>query len=231
MNKKIMVALDDNDPQEALRLAQQLNPDWCYLKVGKNLFTRAGTQMVEQLHGLNHQIFLDLKFHDIPNTVATAVKAGAELGVFMINVHASGGIKMMKEAKEALSGFKNPPLLIGVTVLTSQTQGDLDFLGIKRTLTEQVVHLAQATKEAGLDGVVCSAQEADLIKSACGADFLTVCPGIRPSWAVANDQRRIHTPSEALRNGADYLVIGRPITQAHNPLEALNKIREEIAHA
>lgn len=227
-HRPLMIALDYNDPKQALALAQQLDPKQCRLKIGKNLFTRAGHELLSALHGLGFEIFLDLKFHDIPNTVATAVHAAAELGVFMVNVHASGGTKMMQAARQALTGFERPPLLIGVTVLTSQTDADLQEQGITRTVSEQVLHLSQLAERAGLDGVVCSAQETSAIKALCGRSFVTVTPGIRPTWASSDDQKRIVTPKQARDNGADYLVIGRPITAAANPLAALTRLNEEL---
>lgn len=227
-HRPLMIALDYNDPKQALALAQQLDPKQCRLKIGKNLFTRAGHELLSALHGLGFEIFLDLKFHDIPNTVATAVHAAAELGVFMVNVHASGGTKMMQAARQALTGFERPPLLIGVTVLTSQTDADLQEQGITRTVSEQVLHLSQLAERAGLDGVVCSAQETSAIKALCGRSFVTVTPGIRPTWASTDDQKRIVTPKQARDNGADYLVIGRPITAAANPLAALTRLNEEL---
>lgn len=227
-HRPLMIALDYNDPKQALALAQQLDPKQCRLKIGKNLFTRAGHELLSALHGLGFEIFLDLKFHDIPNTVATAVHAAAELGVFMVNVHASGGIKMMQAARQALTGFERPPLLIGVTVLTSQTDADLQEQGITRTVAEQVLHLSQLAERAGLDGVVCSAQETSAIKALCGRSFVTVTPGIRPTWASTDDQKRIVTPKQARDNGADYLVIGRPITAAADPLAALTRLNEEL---
>ncbi|MDO4436204.1 MAG: orotidine-5'-phosphate decarboxylase [Cardiobacteriaceae bacterium] len=225
----LIIALDHHDPQEALQLAKQLNPKQCQLKIGKHLFTRAGHQLISALHQLNFRLFLDLKFHDIPNTVATAVHAAAELGVFMVNVHASGGVKMMQAAKQALAGFEHPPLLIGVTVLTSQNDEDLKEQGIVRTVAEQVLHLSALANRAGLDGVVCSAQEVRSIKALCGQQFMTVTPGIRPLWASSDDQKRIVTPKQALQDGADYLVVGRPITAADNPLQALERLSQEIS--
>lgn len=227
-HRPLIIALDYNDPAQALALAHQLDPKQCRLKIGKNLFTRAGHELLSALHGLGFEIFLDLKFHDIPNTVATAVHAAAELGVFMVNVHASGGTKMMQAARQALTGFERPPLLIGVTVLTSQTDADLQEQGITRTAAEQVLHLSQLAERAGLDGVVCSAQETSAIKALCGRSFVTVTPGIRPTWASTDDQKRIVTPKQARENGADYLVIGRPITAAENPLNALTRLNEEL---
>ncbi len=229
MDKKIIVALDDDDPQRALNLVAKLDPALCRLKVGKNLFTRTGRKFVEDLQRSYHfEIFLDLKFHDIPNTVATAVRAAADMGVWLVNVHSSGGFKMMAAASEALAKLRNPPKLIAVTVLTSMDQDSLKEIGIERPLLEQVELLARLAQRAGLDGVVCSARETEVIKMTCGRSFLAVTPGIRPIWSAKNDQERIFTPSEALRVGADYLVIGRPITAAYDPLRALERISEEI---
>lgn len=228
-SKKIIVALDDDEPEKALRLVEKLDSRLCRVKVGKNLFTRTGRQFVENLQALHgFEVFLDLKFHDIPNTVAAAVRAAADIGVWMVNVHAAGGLTMMERAREALQRVRRPPKLIAVTVLTSMGAEELQALGVKRSLEAQVEFLARLAQQAQLDGVVCSARETELIKAACGPDFLTVTPGIRPIWSAKNDQERIVSPSEALRAGSDYLVIGRPITAAYDPLRALERINEEI---
>ncbi|MEW7864127.1 orotidine-5'-phosphate decarboxylase [Aeromonas diversa] len=226
---KVVVALDFARQEDALALVDQLSPSACRLKVGKEMFTLFGPQFVRELVGRGFDVFLDLKFHDIPNTVAKAVAASAELGVWMVNVHASGGRRMMEAAKAALAPYGDKaPLLIGVTVLTSMEQVDLAELGVTLTPAEQVLRLARLTKAAGLDGVVCSAQEATLLKAECGADFKLVTPGIRPAGSEQGDQRRIMTPAQAVAAGADYLVVGRPITQAGAPAAVLQAINAEI---
>lgn len=225
---KIIVALDYAHAVPALELVQRLEPSLCRLKVGKELFTSAGPQLVEQLQQRGFEVFLDLKFHDIPNTTAQACKAAAALGVWMVNVHALGGKRMMETAREALANVVNRPQLIAVTVLTSMAQEDLQGIGITATPAQMVSHLAQLAYDSGLDGVVCSAQEASLLRQQCGAKFSLVTPGIRPVNAAANDQSRIMTPRAALESGASYLVIGRPITQAPDPLKALQEISLEI---
>lgn len=225
---KIIVAMDYSDAASALALVARLDPALCRLKVGKELFTVAGPNLVEQLQQRGFEVFLDLKFHDIPNTTAQACKAAATLGVWMVNVHASGGRRMMEAAREALANFAKPPKLIAVTVLTSMAQADLVEIGIMATPAEQVARLAALTQASGLDGVVCSAQEAALLRKQAGEKFCLVTPGIRPADAAADDQSRIMTPRAALENGSSYLVIGRPITQAADPLQALHKIVNEI---
>lgn len=228
-NSPIVVALDFEQKSAALDLVSQLDPALCRLKVGKEMFTHFGPSFVSELQQRQFEVFLDLKFHDIPNTVAKAVQAAADLGVWMVNVHASGGSKMMIAAREALAKFgADKPLLIAVTVLTSMEQADLTELGIHLTPAEQVLKLATLTANAGLDGVVCSAQEAALLKQQFGQNFCLVTPGIRPSFAKADDQKRVMTPNEALAVGVDYLVIGRPITKAADPLAALQAIYQEI---
>lgn len=229
-SKKIIVALDFDNLDAALALAKQLNPEQCRLKVGKELFTCCGPRIVEALHELGFDVFLDLKFHDIPNTVAKAVKAAAELGVWMVNVHASGGLEMMKAARAALEPYgENRPLLIAVTVLTSMSSEELSQIGYQNSAELQVQHLAGLVQQAGLDGVVCSSQEASALKARFGKGFLLITPGIRPANAEVGDQKRIMTPAKALEAGSDYLVIGRPITMASSPLNALAEIAEEIA--
>jgi len=216
----IVVALDYPTPKQALEMAQQLDPTKCRVKVGKELFTASGPAILEQLHKLNFDVFLDLKFHDIPNTCAGAVAAAAELGVWMVNVHASGGERMMNAAAEAIANKNNKPILIAVTVLTSMEQSDLAGIGLDISPQQQVERLAKLSKQSGMDGVVSSAQEIELIKNICGKDFLTITPGIRPAGSASGDQRRIMTPEEAVNIGGDYLVIGRPITQSSNPKDA-----------
>ncbi|MGS2716941.1 orotidine-5'-phosphate decarboxylase [Eionea flava] len=213
----IVVAMDFNEAAPCLALASQLNPKYCRLKVGKELFTTAGPQLVGQLMEQGFDVFLDLKYHDIPNTVAKSVKAAAQLGVWMVNVHASGGRRMLEAAREAIDASVHQPLLIAVTVLTSMTKDDLLSIGMDVEPEEQVMRLAALTQSVGLDGVVCSAQEAQTLKRALGEDFCLVTPGIRPAGSLSDDQRRIVTPQDAMANGSDYLVIGRPITQAENP--------------
>jgi orotidine-5'-phosphate decarboxylase len=225
---KIIVALDYPDADSATELVQRLDPKLCRLKVGKELFTVAGPQLVEQLMRRDFEVFLDLKFHDIPNTTAQACKAAASIGVWMVNVHASGGSKMMEASREALANFNQRPKLIAVTVLTSMTQADLAETGVMVTPAEQVLRLAALTQASGLDGVVCSAQEAALLRKQAGAAFCLVTPGIRPADAATDDQARIMTPRAALENGSSYLVIGRPITKAVDPLLALQQIANEI---
>lgn len=224
---KIIVALDYADAASALKLVNQLDPTLCRLKVGKELFTAAGPQFVTELARSNFGVFLDLKFHDIPNTVAKACAAASNLGVWMLNVHASGGLEMMQAAREAVHNSESKPLLIAVTVLTSMNQAALNKVGITTSLATHVLNLATLTQQAGLDGVVCSALEAQMLRTQLGNDFCLVTPGIRPANANQDDQSRIVTPAEALRLGASYLVIGRPITQASNPLKALEAISTE----
>ncbi len=228
IDPKIVVALDYPQAAPALALAQRLEPSLCRLKVGKELFTAAGPQLVEQLQQRGFDVFLDLKFHDIPNTTAQACKAAASLGVWMVNVHASGGRRMMEAAREGLANFAKPPKLIAVTVLTSMAPADLIELGITVTPAEQVLRLAGLAQASGMDGVVCSAQEAGLLRKQAGPGFCLVTPGIRPANAAADDQSRIMTPRAALEAGSSYLVIGRPITQAPAPLQALHDILKDM---
>lgn len=228
-NSPIVVALDFEQKAAALDLVSQLDPTLCRLKVGKEMFTHFGPSFITELQQRQFEVFLDLKFHDIPNTVAKAVQAAADLGIWMVNVHASGGSRMMNAAREALVRYgADKPLLIAVTVLTSMEQADLIELGIQSTPAEQVQKLAGLTARCGLDGVVCSAQEAALLKQQFGQDFCLVTPGIRPSFATSDDQKRVMTPRDALAVGVDYLVIGRPITKAADPLAALQAICQEI---
>jgi orotidine-5'-phosphate decarboxylase len=225
---KILVALDYHDKNKALELIEQLNPQLCGLKVGKEMFTLFGPSFVKELVDKNYNVFLDLKFHDIPNTVAKACQAAAELGVWMINVHASGGRVMMEKAREALLETDNKPLLIAVTMLTSMNEQVYSELGYERNLADQVSHLAQMTLESGLDGVVCSSWEAEQLKQQCGKDFKLITPGIRPLGSEQGDQSRIMTPQQAINAGSDYLVIGRPITKADDPYQALCEISESL---
>ena len=229
MTSKIIVALDYEKEAEALALVDQIDPSLCRLKVGKEMFTTLGINFVRQLHQRNFDVFLDLKYHDIPNTVARAVRSAADLGVWMVDLHASGGLRMMEEAKRILEPYgKDAPLLIAVTVLTSMEDLDLLQIGINASPMEQVLRLAHLTQRAGLDGVVCSPQEVEILRNACGEDFKLVTPGIRPIGADFGDQRRVMTPTAAIRAGSDYLVIGRPITKADNPAEVLRSINASI---
>lgn len=226
---KVVVALDFDNQADALAFVDKIQPSDCRLKVGKEMFTYFGPDFVKALVERGFDVFLDLKFHDIPNTVAKAVTAAAELGVWMVNVHASGGSEMMKKAKEALLPYGDKaPLLIAVTVLTSMGEEDLAGLGITKSPAEQVMHLARLTQKAGLDGVVCSAWEAETLKNTLGADFKLITPGIRPAGASSDDQKRIMTPIEAVNVGVDYLVIGRPITKAVDPLSVLQGINASL---
>lgn len=224
----IIIALDFPEPKQALELVQRLDTQRCRVKVGHELFTRGGTTLVETLVKQGVEVFLDLKFHDIPNTVAQACKAAAELGVWMLNVHALGGRNMLLKAREALSAYSKPPLLIAVTVLTSLDEDDLYALGLHGTLDENVLRLARLTHACELDGIVCSPHEIVNIRQELGNDFVLVTPGIRPAHAQLNDQKRVMTPQEALKAGSNYLVIGRPITAAANPLQALQEIEASL---
>ena len=246
LDSKIIVALDFANAASALQLVNQLDPSLCKLKVGKELFTAAGPKLVETLVAKNFKVFLDLKFHDIPSTVAKACEAASQLGVWMLNVHASGGRAMMQAALEGVGKSSHSPHLIAVTILTSMNQGNLTEIGIETSLENQVLRLAKLTQQAGLHGVVCSAQEAQMLRQQLGKTFCLVTPGIRfaqiKSQVISNqahvnpvslnqvnqdDQSRVVTPADALGNGANYLVIGRPITQAENPLQALEAITAE----
>ena len=224
----IIVALDFPSQAAALALAEQLDPAQCRVKVGKELFTYSGPAVVEALRAKGFEVFLDLKFHDIPNTTAMAVKAAAELGVWMVNVHCSGGLRMMAACREVLEQSSQPkPLLIGVTVLTSMEREDLAGIGLDLEPQSQVLRLAALAEQAGLDGLVCSAQEAPALKAA-HAGLQLVTPGIRPAGSAKDDQRRILTPAQAIAQGSDYLVIGRPISQAQDPAKALAQIVAEL---
>ena len=225
---RIIVALDFARQELALALVERLDPRRCRLKVGKEMFTRCGPALVELLGGMGFQVFLDLKFHDIPNTVAAACAAAADLGVWMTNLHASGGRRMMEAARERLAQRANPPLLIAVTVLTSLDASDLEAIGCPGEPRQRVLRLATLARDAGLDGVVCSPQEAAPVRAALGPGFRLVTPGVRPAGAAVGDQKRVMTPAEAQAAGADYLVIGRPITAAADPLGALAMIEDEL---
>lgn len=226
---RIIVALDYASAAEASALVDRLEPALCRVKVGKELFTAAGPAFVDKLVSTGFGVFLDLKFHDIPNTVAAACRAAANLGVWMLNVHALGGRAMLTAAREAIAAGAHQPKLIAVTVLTSMGAGELAEVGVCGSPEEAVLRLARLTQDCGLDGVVCSAREASALRAACGPDFLLVTPGIRPASAAAGDQVRVATPGDAVRDGASYLVVGRPITQAPDPLGILEQINNEIS--
>lgn len=225
----IIVALDAKSQYDALKIVEQLDPTLCRVKVGKELFTHEGPSVVKKLQEENFEVFLDLKFHDIPNTTAQAVCAAADLGVWMVNVHASGGRKMMETCVERLKAGNYQTQLIAVTVLTSMGREDLKDIGLDIEPVEQVKRLAKLTKESGLDGVVCSAQEAKILRELIGEDFSLVTPGIRPEGSNADDQKRIVTPKQAMLDGSTHLVIGRPITKAEDPTQMLKSILDSIA--
>ena len=227
---RVIVALDFSDAEQTIRLVDRLEPGSCRLKIGKELFTREGPGLVSRFVDQGHDVFLDLKYHDIPNTVAKACEAAAALGVWMINVHASGGSRMMAAAREALEKQAGSlPLLIAVTVLTSMGGEDLAELGMDVEPELQVLRLARLTRDAGLDGVVCSPREAAMLRSELGAGFILVTPGVRPAGSSSDDQTRILTPADAIRQGSSYLVMGRPITQARDPVAALAEVNRELA--
>lgn len=229
LDPRIVVAMDFDNADQCLAIAKRLSPLDCRLKVGKELFTACGPKIVEQLMASGFEIFLDLKFHDIPTTTSKAVKAAAELGVWMVNVHASGGERMMVAAREILERRSGkPPLLIAVTVLTSMEASDLSGVGILCSPEEQVMTLARLTHSCGLDGIVCSAQEATLMRTQFGKDFCLVTPGIRLDTSPVDDQRRTLTPAAALVAGSSYLVIGRPITQSPDPAETCKSIIQTL---
>lgn len=228
MTNRLILALDFPAAEPAISLIKQLSPDDCKLKVGFELFVAAGPDFVRQLVAQGFDVFLDLKFHDIPNTVAAACKSAADLGVWMVNVHAAGGDQMMLAARDALAGFQQPPKLIAVTVLTSIDKAQLEKINIIQSPVEQVSHLAMLTKQCGLDGVVCSAQEAPILKQACGSDFLLVTPGIRPLGSQQDDQSRVVTPLAARQLGIDYVVVGRPITRAKDPLAVIAATNQDL---
>ncbi len=229
-NPKIIVALDVDHWQACEQLARRLDPKYCRVKVGKELFTACGPAIVDLLQKLGFEVFLDLKFHDIPATVGKAVKAAANLGVWMVNVHAGGGTRMLEHALDGLERARHKPLLIAVTVLTSMTDEDLKGAGVNRSVREQVNFLTRLTCEAGLHGVVCSAHEAASVKQNFGEGFLTVTPGIRLEGAAVDDQRRIMTPLQAVAAGSDFLVIGRPVTAAEEPADVCIRIHESLVN-
>lgn len=228
---RIIVALDFPQPADALSWVAQLDPARCRVKVGLELFTAGGPAIVERLMARGFEVFLDLKFHDIPHTVAMACRRAGALGVWMCNVHAAGGRDMLLAAVDGIAQSARRPWLTAVTVLTSQTQAQLRETGVERALPQQVAALAAMAAECGLDGVVCSPQEVTVLRSACAPEFLLVTPGVRPLGSAADDQRRVATPGEAVRAGASYLVIGRPITGAPDPMAALTAIEQELALA
>ncbi|MEW8469400.1 MAG: orotidine-5'-phosphate decarboxylase [Candidatus Thiodiazotropha sp.] len=228
-DSRVIVALDYPDQGKALALVERLDPSLCRLKVGKEMFTRLGPSFVELLRGRGFDLFLDLKFHDIPNTVAAACDAAADLGVWMINLHASGGRRMMETARERLEARTQRPLLVAVTILTSLTDEEIHEIGFAGDPADNVSRLARLTRQAGLDGVVCSPREAQMLRRDLADEFLLVTPGVRPRQAERDDQRRVMTPAEAIRAGSSYLVVGRPITGAADPVAALQSINQEIA--
>jgi len=229
VDPKVIVALDFPSADQALNLARQLEPVYCRVKVGKELFTRAGPALVEQLQQLSFDVFLDLKYHDIPNTTAQACRAAAELGVWMVNVDALGGRRMMEAAREAIDKTTNQPLLIAVTILTSLDADELHEVGLTGSPADNVLRLAQLAESSGLDGVVCSPKEVSALREIVAENFRLVTPGVRPAGAEVGDQKRITTPEDAMRLGSSYLVVGRPITQAEDPLAALATINSSIA--
>jgi len=230
MGSPVIVALDFPGAAAAMEFARQLDPMRCRVKVGKELFTAAGPGLVEALQRQGFDVFLDLKFHDIPNTVVGACRAATALGVWMLNVHALGGRTMMRAARDALEGAARRPLLTAVTILTSLSASDLPEVGLSGTTEENVLRLATLARNAGLDGVVCSAQEASALRSALGDDVLLVTPGIRMADEATGDQSRVVTPRAAIASGANYLVVGRPVTRAPDPNDALTRILQDITH-
>lgn len=230
-DSRIIVALDFPVASQALALVDQLDPQLCKLKVGKELFTVAGPELVRQLVSRGFKVFLDLKFHDIPNTVAAACRAAADLGVWMINLHAAGGRNMMETAANRLANLSDRPKLVAVTILTSLSEAEIHEVGYAGSTEDNVLRLASLTRNCGLDGIVCSPLEAQPVRAATDPGFLLVTPGVRPAFAATDDQKRIMTPADALGAGASYLVIGRPITAAENPLENLQLIVEEVREA
>ena len=226
---KIIVALDYPAAAPALDLLARIDPSQCRVKIGKELFTRAGPAFVENVASKGFDVFLDLKYHDIPNTVAAACAAAADLGVWMMNVHASGGRRLMHAAAERLATLSQRPLLIAVTILTSLAQEDIAEIGLVGTPGENVLRLATLAQDSGLDGVVCSPLEVTALRGACGTGFRLVTPGVRPAGAAMDDQRRVMKPGDAMRAGASYLVVGRPITAAADPRGSLDAINAEVA--
>ncbi|MBT3202781.1 MAG: orotidine-5'-phosphate decarboxylase [Gammaproteobacteria bacterium] len=229
---KVIVALDFSSSEQTLKFVESVSPEICRLKIGKELFTSCGPELVKKLVGQGFDVFLDLKFHDIPNTVNKAVAAACQLGVWMLNVHALGGREMMLAAKEAVDSttVSKVPKLIAVSVLTSTNQKGLNELGINKTVQQTVIDLTGMSLECGLDGMVCSAKEAEMLRKEYGPSPILVTPGIRPSGAASNDQQRIMTPAKAMLSGSSYLVIGRPITLNDNPQEELRRINDSLKH-
>jgi len=230
---EIIVALDFDSESQALSIVKLLGGEISFFKVGLELFSRCGIDVVKKIKDMGGEVFLDLKYHDIPNTVKSACRIAIESGVYMYNVHALGGLGLLKEVAEFNREYAyklgvKPPLLVAVTILTSMGNEDLVKIGINSSVEEEVLKLAELSKEAGFDGVVCSAREVEKIKKEFGSDFLTVTPGIRPLWSLKDDQKRVVTPKEACRKGVDYMVIGRPVTRAENPLEAVKRIKKEL---
>ena len=232
MNKsRVIISLDFPEANKALDFCKKIDPKSCKIKIGKELFTSAGPEIIEKLRSLDFEIFLDLKYHDIPNTVANACRVATDLGVWMLNVHAAGGTRMMEAAYESIIKFgdsKNRPLLVAVTVLTSMSSDDFVELAINNSIADQVLLLSKLAKSAGLDGVVCSGVEVDKLRREFGKDFCLVTPGIRLDDLNNDDQERIMTPCNAIKAGSNYLVIGRPITRASNPVKVINAINESI---
>jgi len=223
--------LDFPESGPAFELIERVAPDECRLKIGKEMFTRLGPDFVRAVVARGFDVFLDLKFHDIPNTVAGACAAAADLGVWMLNVHASGGRRMLEAARAGVEVGSGRPLLVAVTILTSLSAEDIAAIGFQGTPQENVLRLAGIAQDAGLDGVVCSPRETGALRERCGADFRLVTPGVRPANSAGDDQRRVMTPGDAIRSGASYLVIGRPITAAADPRAALRRITAEVAQA
>jgi len=229
-NERLIAALDVRSLDEAKAMVDSLIPAVKIFKVGLGLFTLCGPAAVKMVNDKGGKVFLDLKFHDIPNTVASAVKSASDLSVFILNVHTLGGSEMMRKAAEAVKGIPARPKILGVTILTSMDQKAINGLGIEKSVEEEVLNLAMMAREAGLDGVVASPQETSAIRQKLGKDFIVVTPGVRPKWAAKGDQKRIATPAEAIRSGADYIVVGRPIIKADDPVEAARKIIEEMGN-
>lgn len=223
---KVIVALDYDNSDDAILMAKTLDPNLCKVKVGLELFLSCGPRIIDQLHELGYKIFLDLKFHDISNTVEKSCIVASKLNVWMLNLHSSGGTKMMSNAIKKF--VKKKPLLIGVTILTSLDQNEISEIGYLREIDEQVLHMAELCYKSNLNGVVCSVSEVEAIKKRFSNNFICVCPGIRNYNDDQNDQKRIHTPAMAAKSGADYIVVGRPITKSNNPLESLKKVKIEF---
>lgn len=231
ISSPIIVALDYSETAQAMAMVEQLDPERCRVKIGKELFTRGGPQLVEKVVAKGYDVFLDLKYHDIPNTVAGACSAAASLGVWMVNVHALGGRRMLEAAREAIEKSSHKPMLIAVTILTSMGDEDLKEIGLAGSPADNVERLAKLAQSAGLNGVVCSPQEVTMLRRTMPQPFNLVTPGIRPAWSAKGDQTRITTPADAIRHGSNFLVIGRPITADPQPLAALKRIEDELASA